>query len=47
MRHIKRRRTLSIAEKCRCWLNEIFRHAIAEGIIETNPAADMDILALP
>lgn len=47
LRKIENRGALSIAEKCRCWLNEIFRHAIAEGIIETNPAADMDILALP
>jgi len=47
LRGIEIRGALSIAEKCRSWLNEIFRHAIAEGIIETNPAADMDILALP
>lgn len=47
LRKIEMRGALSIAEKCRSWLNEIFRHAIAEGIIETNPAADMDILALP
>lgn len=47
LRNIEMRGALSIAEKCRSWLNELFRHAIAEGIIEANPAADMDILALP
>ena len=46
-RKIERRGALSIAEKCRSWLNEIFRHAMAEGIIDTNPAGDLDIVALP
>ncbi|CAK7020384.1 tyrosine-type recombinase/integrase [Saezia sanguinis] len=46
-RNIEMRGSLSIAQKCRNWLNEIFRHAMAEDIIESNPAADMDILALP
>lgn len=47
LREIELRGALSIAEKCRGWLNEIFRHAMAEGLVEDNPAADMDILALP
>lgn len=46
-RKIEQRGALSIAEKCRSWLNEIFRHAIAEGYIEHNPAGDLDIVALP
>ena len=46
-RKIERRGALSIAEKCRSWLNEIFRHAMAEGIIDANPAGDLDIVALP
>ena len=46
-RNIEMRGSLSIAQKCRNWLNEIFRHAMAEDIIDSNPAADMDILALP
>lgn len=46
-RKIERRGALSIAEKCRSWLNEIFRHAISEGFIEHNPAGDLDIVALP
>lgn len=44
---IEKRGSLSIAEKCRGWLNELFRHAIAEGLLTTNPVSDLDILALP
>ncbi|QIQ22182.1 tyrosine-type recombinase/integrase [Zophobihabitans entericus] len=47
LRSIEGRGALSIAEKCRCWLNEIFRFALAEGVVQHNPASDMDILALP
>lgn len=47
MRGIENRGALAIAAKCRGWLNELFRHALFEGIITTNPAADLDIIALP
>ncbi|XKM13295.1 tyrosine-type recombinase/integrase [Orbaceae bacterium ac157xtp] len=43
--NIETRGALSIAEKIRTWLNELFRLAIAEGMIEANPAADLDMLA--
>lgn len=43
--NIESRGALSVAEKVRTWLNEMFRLAIAEGIIEVNPAADLDMLA--
>jgi integrase len=46
-RRIEARGALSIAEKIRSWLNEIFRHAIAEGLVDSNPAAEMDVVALP
>ena len=46
-RRVEARGALSIAEKIRSWLNEIFRHAIAEGLVASNPAAEMDIVALP
>ena len=46
-RKIEARGALSIAEKVRGWLNELFRHAVAEGVIESNPASDLDIVALP
>lgn len=47
LRKIEMRGALSIAEKVRVWLNELFSHAEAEGIINSNPAEGMHILALP
>ncbi|MFD1259688.1 AraC family transcriptional regulator [Entomomonas asaccharolytica] len=47
LRSIENIGALSISEKCRGWLNELFRHAIVEGLINHNPAADIDIVALP
>lgn len=46
IRRIEGRGSLSAAEKCRSWLNEIFRFAIASGYLEMNPASDLDIVAL-
>lgn len=45
VRRLEARGALHVAEKCRGWLNEIFRYAIAEGLIEVNPASDIDIVA--
>jgi integrase len=47
LRRIEARGALSIAEKCRGWLNEIFRHAIAEDYIKINPVNDVDVVLLP
>lgn len=47
LRGIEARGALSIAEKCRGWLFELFQHALAEGLIDSNPAAEMAVLALP
>lgn len=46
-RNVEARGALHIASKCRRWLNEMFRAAVVQGHIEINPAADMDIVALP
>lgn len=46
MRKVESRGALNVARKCRTWLNEIFRFAIASDYIETNPASDLDIVAL-
>ena len=45
VRRVEKRGALNVAEKCRTWLNQIFRYAIAEGLIEINPASDLDIVA--
>ncbi|MEB0132587.1 integrase arm-type DNA-binding domain-containing protein [Pseudomonas sp. CCI2.4] len=45
VRRVEKRGALNAAEKCRTWLNQIFRYAIAEGVTDFNPAADIDIVA--
>jgi len=47
LRKIEARGALNVAEKVRTWLSQIFRHAIAEGHIQLNPASDLDVVALP
>lgn len=46
-RKIEVRGALSVSEKIRGWLDEIFRYAVAMGELEINPASDLDIAALP
>ena len=45
VRRIEERETFDVAKKCRQWLNQIFRYGLAKGVIETNPATDLDIVA--
>ena len=47
LRKIERRRAFTTAEKCRTWFNQMFRYAMVEVSLETNPAADLDIVAMP
>ncbi|VVO04888.1 Prophage integrase IntS [Pseudomonas fluorescens] len=47
VRKIERRGALTTAEKCRTWFNQLFRYAIVEVGLEVNPAADLDIVAMP
>ncbi|HEY4466708.1 MAG TPA: integrase arm-type DNA-binding domain-containing protein [Klebsiella sp.] len=44
---IEGRSALTIAEKCRTWFNQLFRYAWVRLNLPTNPAADLDIVALP
>lgn len=44
---IERRRAMTTAEKCRIWLNQLFRYAMVEKGHAANPSADLDIVALP
>lgn len=44
--NVESRGAFEVAKKVRTWLNEIFRLAIAEGAIEINPAADLDMLSI-
>jgi integrase len=47
LQRIERRQAYTMAEKCRTWLNQLFRYAMVEVDLETNPAADLDIVAMP
>jgi integrase len=47
IRRVEKRGALVSASKCRTWLNHIFRYAMAQGLVQSNPAADLDIVAEP
>ena len=47
LRRIERRQALTTAEKCRTWFNQLFRFAMVELNLPENPAADLDIVAMP
>jgi len=36
-----------MASKCRTWFNQLFRYAMVEANLSINPAADLDIVAIP
>ena len=47
LRRIETRQAFTTAEKCRTWFNQLFRYAMVEKGLMTNPAADLDIVAIP
>jgi len=47
LRKIERRNALTMASKCRTWFNQLFRYAMVEVNLATNPAADLGIVAIP
>jgi integrase len=47
LRKIERRHAYTTAKKCRTWFNQMFRYAFVEFGLDTNPAADLDIVAMP
>ncbi|WP_462402805.1 tyrosine-type recombinase/integrase [Pseudomonas sp. Marseille-QA0332] len=45
---IESRNAFTTAEKCRTWLNQLFRYALVRVAgLEHNPAADLDVVAMP
>jgi integrase len=44
---IENRDALDVAKKCRGWLSGVFRYALAAGVLEVNPATDLDVVAKP
>lgn len=45
IRKIESRGAHNVAKKTRQWLNQIFRYGLAKGVIEHNPATDLDVIA--
>lgn len=47
VRKIERREAFNVASKVRQWLHQIFRFALAKGVIDSNPSTDLDVVAAP
>jgi integrase len=47
LRSIEKRQAFNVAKKARGWLNQIFRFALAKGLVDRNPATDLDVVAAP
>lgn len=47
VRKVEGRGTLNAAGKIRQWLHQIFRYGLAKGVVDTNPATDLNVVAAP
>ncbi|UAW99964.1 tyrosine-type recombinase/integrase [Halopseudomonas nanhaiensis] len=47
VRTVEARGALNVARKVRQWLHQIFRFGLASGVVEANPATDLDVVAAP
>ncbi|MCJ8168364.1 tyrosine-type recombinase/integrase [Atopomonas sediminilitoris] len=47
VRKVEARGTLNAAGKIRQWLHQIFRYGLARGVVDSNPATDLDVIAAP
>lgn len=47
VRTVEARGTLNAAGKIRQWLHQIFRYGLAKGVVESNPATDLNVVAAP
>lgn len=47
VRTVEARGTLNAAGKIRQWLHQIFRYGLARGVVEANPATDLNVVAAP
>ncbi|MDO7903401.1 tyrosine-type recombinase/integrase [Pseudomonas sp. K1(2024)] len=45
VRRIEKREAFNVARKVRQWLGQIFRFGLAKGVVATNPATDLDVVA--
>ncbi len=47
VRRVEQRGAMNVAGKIRQWLHQIFRFGLAKGVVENNPATDLDVVAAP
>jgi integrase len=47
VRKVEARGALNVAGKIRQWLHQIFRFGLATGVVDANPATDLDVVAAP
>ncbi len=47
VRRVEKRGAMNAAGKIRQWLHQVFRFGLAKGVIEINPATDLDVVAAP
>lgn len=47
VRKVEKRGAMNAAGKIRQWLHQVFRFGLAKGVIENNPATDLDVVAAP
>lgn len=47
VRKVETRGTLNAAGKIRQWLHQIFRYGLARGVVDANPATDLNVVAAP
>lgn len=47
VRKVEARGTLNAAGKIRQWLHQIFRFGLASGVVDINPATDLNVVAAP
>jgi integrase len=47
VRKVEARGTLNAAGKIRQWLHQIYRYGLATGVVDSNPATDLDVVAAP
>ncbi|WPN49845.1 tyrosine-type recombinase/integrase [Pseudomonas sp. P8_241] len=47
VRKVEARGTLNAAGKIRQWLHQIFRYGLVRGVVESNPATDLNVVAAP
>lgn len=46
LRRFEQRKAFNVAKKARGWLGQIFKYAMVKGVIDQNPATDLEIVAV-